>query len=307
MTSLVSIALLVVTAAARGPAPFEASYLYNLSTNFGVLPFSDVGLSYDASHKELYVTGAGPVRVFNDSGMEIYSFGDSVDIGAVRGIAAVEDGSLIAFALRDGRDALVRLTFRGEFVGEITPRNVPRHLASLRIAVMRYAGGKIYLADSADMRILVLDSSGEYVTSYDVAETLDVADQRADLGLRGFSVDRDGNLLFTIQPLFRAYVMTPEGVIRGFGTKGSAPGKFNIVGGISRDDAGYTYVADLLKSAILVFDPELRFVKEFGYRGRSPGSLAACEEIVAADGKLFVSNRGRKGVSVFRVSPNPGT
>jgi hypothetical protein len=95
--------------------------------------------------------------------------------------------------------------------------------------------------------------------------------------------------------------MSPAGEIRGFGQKGSAPGKFNIVGGITRDDAGNFYVADLLKSAILVFDPELRFVKEFGYRGSAPGSLAAPEEIVAAGEKLFVSNRGRKGVSVFRV------
>jgi hypothetical protein len=47
-------------------------------------------------------------------------------------------------------------------------------------------------------------------------------------------------------------------------------------------------------------------VKEFGYRGRAPGSLAAPEEIVAAGGKLFVSNRGRKGVSVFRVGPSSG-
>jgi DNA-binding beta-propeller fold protein YncE len=166
---------------------------------------------------------------------------------------------------------------------------------------MRYADGKVYLVDHAQMRVLVLDTAGRYLTSYDIAEKLGEAANRAQLGLRGFSVDREGNLLFTIQPLFQAYVMTPGGEVRAFGQRGSAPGKFNVVGGIARDDAGNFYVADMLKSAILVFSPEFRFVKEFGYRGRSPANLAAPYDIVVAGDMLFVSNRARRGVSVFRV------
>jgi DNA-binding beta-propeller fold protein YncE len=301
MTRLLPIFLILT--AARGPDPvgFEAAYLYNLSTNFGALPLRAVALSYDPAHHELYVTGDGPVRVFNDSGMEVYSFGDSPDLGVVRSIAPTEDGDLLALAYRMGRLALVRCSFRGDFLSEIVPRNVPGSLESFRPSVMRYAAGKIYLADQAEMQVLVLDETGEYVASYDVAEKLGEVDKRAQLGLRGFSVDREGNVLFTIQPLFRAYLMTPAGEVRGFGERGSAPGKFNIVGGIARDEAGYVYVTDILKSAVLVFDPALKFVKEFGYRGRAAGSLAAPEDVVAADAKLFVSNRGRKGVSVFRV------
>jgi DNA-binding beta-propeller fold protein YncE len=303
-TGLLSIALLLATAT-RGPAPgtepFDTSYLHSLSTSFGELPFSNVGLSYDPVHKELYVTGDGPVRVFNESGMEVYTFRDAPELGAVRSIASLEEGDLLALSFRDGKRRLFRCTFRGEFLGEVIPRNVPESLRDLEPSMMRFAAGKIYLVDGGAMRILVLDSTGEYLASYDVGDKLDVGNKRSELGLRGFGVDREGNLLFTIQPLFRAYVMSPAGEIRGFGTKGSAPGKFNIVGGITRDDAGNFYVADLLKSAILVFDPELNFVKEFGYRGREPGRLAAPEEIVAAGEKLFVSNRGRKGVSVFRV------
>jgi hypothetical protein len=303
-TGFLSIALLLATAT-RGPAPgaepFEAAYVHSLSSSFGALPFSNVGLSYDPVHRELYVTGDGPVRVFNESGMEVYTFRDAPELGSVRSIASLEEGDLLALAYRGGKLVLLRCTFRGEFLDEIVPRNVPESLRDLAPHVMRYAAGKIYLVDGPGMRILVLDATGEYLTSYDVGVKLEVGDKRAQLGLRGFGVDREGNLLFTIQPLFRAYVMSPAGEIRGFGQKGSAPGKFNIVGGITRDDAGNFYVADLLKSAILVFDPELQFVKEFGYRGRAPGSLAAPEEIVAAGEKLFVSNRGRKGVSVFRV------
>jgi DNA-binding beta-propeller fold protein YncE len=302
MLPSVAIALVLAARAPSGDAsPLEISFEHSLSSSFGTLPFSDVALSYDREHRELYVAGSGPVRVFNESGMEVYSFGDSPQVAAVRNIAALDDGDLLAFALHTGRLALVRLNFRGEFRNEIVPRNLPQALGGLLPSVMRYAAGKIYLVDMNAMQVVVLDETGEYQTSYDVAEKIGVADKRADLGLRGFNVDQEGNLLFTIQPLFSAYVMTPAGEVRGFGQKGSAPGKFNIVAGISRDDAGFLYVVDILKSAVLVFDAELRFVKEFGYRGGHAGSLRAPEDVVAAGGRLYVSNRARKGVSVFRV------
>lgn len=301
MTHTLSIALLLV-AAAPGPDPgsFQSTYLHSLSTSFGPLPFSAAGLSYDPEHRELYVHGDGPVRVFNESGMEVFAFGDSAEFGVVLGIGALDDGNLLALAYRRGGIALVRCTFRGEFLEEIVPRNVPA-LGPFNPSVMRFAGGKIYLADMAQMTVRVLDAGGAYLTSYDLAERIGEAESRAQLGVRGFAVDPAGNLLFTIQPRFSAYVMTPAGEVERFGKKGSAPGKFNVVGGITRDGAGNTYVADVLKSAILVFDPELNFVKEFGYRGSHPGNLAAPEEIVAAGDKLYVSNRGRRGVSVFRV------
>lgn len=287
--------------ASRGVEPFEAEYLHSLSTNFGKLPLSGVGLSYDPLHQEVYVTGDGPIRVFNDSGMEVYTFRDSPELQAAMGIASMEDGDLVALVRRSVGYGLLRCTFRGEVIGEIVPRNVPSPYTELVPGIMRYANRKIYLSDPYAMRILVLDDTGEYVASYDVAEKLESADKRGDLGIRGFGVDGEGNLLFTVQPLFRAFVMTPAGEVRGFGTRGSAPGKFNVVGGIARDAAGNFYVADLLKSAVLVFDPEFRWVKEFGYRGRRPGSLAVPEELVVGGEKLFVSNRGRKGVSVFHV------
>jgi hypothetical protein len=205
------LSVMLALAAARGPDAglgFDATYLHSLSTNFGALPLSGVGLSYDPRHRELYVIGDGLVRVFNESGMEIYSFGDSTELGVVQGIAALEDGGLLAFGQRGGKLGLARCTFRGEFLHEVVPRNLPQSLAAFSPTVMRYHDGKIYLLD-AEMRIVVLDEAGEYVTSYDVAQKLESADKRAQLGIRGFSVDSEGNILFTIQPLFKAYLMTP--------------------------------------------------------------------------------------------------
>lgn len=284
-----------------GALQYEVTYLYSLSTNFGTLPFSNVQLSFDREHRELYVTGDGPVRVFNESGMETYIFGDDPELGFVVSIASVEGGDLLALTAHEGRMSIARCSFRGELREMIKPSGVPDEYAKLVPSILRYANGKIYLADLGGMRIVVLDTSGAYVASYDVAEKIGEAKHRGDLGLRGFNVDREGNILFTIQPLFRAYTMSPDGEIRGFGQKGSAPGKFNIVSGIARDDAGNYYVGDILKSAILVFDRDLVFQKEFGYRGPKPGNLAAPEDVAAAGDRVYVSQRARRGVSVFQV------
>ena len=306
------IALAVLVAASPGaqawgipPRPgdpeYEVTYLYKLSTNFGPLPFSSVQLSFDREHRELYVTGDGPVRVFNESGMETYVFGDDPELGFVVSIASVAGGDLLALTAHEGRMAIARCSFRGELRDIIQPRGVPDDYAKLVPSILRYANGKIYLADLGGMRVLVLDTSGDYVASYDIADKIGESKHRADLGLRGFNVDAEGNILFTIQPLFRAYTMSPDGEIRGFGQKGSAPGKFNIVSGIARDDAGNYYVGDILKSAILVFDRDLVFRKEFGYRGPKPSNLAAPEDVAAAGDRIFVSQRARRGVSVFQV------
>ena len=65
-------------------------------------------------------------------------------------------------------------------------------------------------------------------------------------------------------------------------------------------------MADILKSAIIVFDPEYQFVKEFGYRGSGPGNIAAPNELAMSDDKLFVGQTPRRGVSVFQVASGSG-
>ncbi|HSN92778.1 MAG TPA: hypothetical protein VLS93_16215 [Anaeromyxobacteraceae bacterium] len=306
----IALAPLASAAIAAVPAPSEAvevDYLYSLSNTFGSIPLAGAFLSYDRDFRELFAIGDGFVRVFNESGMEVFAFGEDPEVGTVRGVGTLDSGDLVVQAIREGGVQLVRCNFRGEFLEVIEPRGVPAGFERALLGRMRYQGGKIYLADLGGMRILVLDAKGEVLASHDVAEKLQMVKERESLGLRGFNVDREGNLLFTIQPLFRGYVMSPAGEIQEFGQKGSAPGKFNIVGGIARDDAGNLYVADILKSAILVFDREYRFVREFGYRGMKPQNLAAPEELEATgDGRLFVSQNTRRGVSVFQVSMRGG-
>ncbi len=290
-----------LAAAVPAPENVKVSYLHSLATTSGTVPLAGPALSYDRDHKELFVVGEGLVRIFNESGMETFEFGDDPDVGSIFGVVPLETGDLLALTQRNGDWCLARLDYRGEFLAQVEPRGVPADYDAGLGGTIRYADGKVYLANLTQMKVLVLKPDGQFVASYDLAKLVGIEDQRADTGIRGFNVDQQGNLLFTIQPLFKAYIASPEGKVTDFGVKGSAPGKFNVVGGIARDEAGNVYVADILKSAILVFDRNLEFLREFGYRGRSQQALAAPDEIAVSEGKVFVSQHARRGVNVYRV------
>ena len=123
--------------------------------------------------------------------------------------------------------------------------------------------------------------------------------------MSGFSVDREGNILFTIPPFFKAYILSHDRKLRVFGKPGGAPGKFNIVSGIISDSKGNIIVVDKLKCAIMVYDKNFSFISQFGFRGHRPGNLIAPDDIaVDENDRIYVTQGARKGVSVFKLTYN---
>jgi len=154
------------------------------------------------------------------------------------------------------------------------------------------------------MRIAVTDENGLFEKGYDLFSILKVEDnKRGDTVIGGFSLDREGNMLFTVPVFFSAYTLSPEGKVRSFGIPGSAPGRFGIVGGIVADDRGNYYVADRLKCAVIIFDKNFKFQKEFGYRGSRPHNLIGPKDLALDNqGRLYVSQLRGRGVSVFKIT-----
>jgi DNA-binding beta-propeller fold protein YncE len=290
-------ALLAMT----GSSGFKLEYRYNLATVAGEVHTSAASLSFDPQSQELYVVGHGQVRVFNASGMEVFRFGDDAALGSIYGVAALEDGDLLVISYRDSRPGLLRLNFRGEIIESVELTGVPEAFKDLGPNAIAYRNGRVYLADLMGMRVLLVDPAGKYLASYDLAEIIDVADKRSDHGLNGFGVDRDGSMLFTVAPLFRGFVVSLAGQVRSFGRPGSAPGSFGIVAGIGSDPAGRYYVVDTLKCAVLVFDSSLKFLGEFGSRGKRPGQLVGPTSVAVADNRIFVSQQGNRGITVYQV------
>ncbi len=299
-STLALVPTLVMAASPAAASSLKASYLYPVAALSGALRTSAATLSYDASHRELYVVSDGLVRVVNESGMEVYTWPQSSDLGPVYGVAALEDGDVLALHYRNAELGLVRCNFRGEPVGELQVEGI----SGIRATHMAYRDGKLYLANLGDARtVAVVDlTARRVIRSIDIVKALALEGAQADYGVDAFAVDAHGDLLFTVAPAFKVFVLAPDGEVRSFGRSGSAPGKFGIIRGVATDDAGHIYVTDTLKSAVIVFDPDFTFLGEFGYRGSRPGSLIGPRDVIFAEGKLYVSQQARRGVAVFAVA-----
>jgi len=155
------------------------------------------------------------------------------------------------------------------------------------------------------MTVVVTDRKGAFRKGYNLADIIEIPEKdRPDTEIFGFSLDRAGNMLFTVPVLPKAFVVTPDGKVAGsFGKAGSAPGLFGIVSGIVADDQGNYLVVERLRSVVMIFDKEFRFLKEFGYRGDKPGNLIRPSELALGNsGKLYVTQLRNRGVSVFSIT-----
>jgi hypothetical protein len=272
----------------------RATFLYPVADAVGKLSLGWAPMAWDGDASELLVVDAanGVIDVFNDNGMVIYSFGDSAAFGRVAGVAVLPGGAPLVLGQGEEGWRITRCNFRGEAVEKIAVRDVPKSFAeNFSPSAIFVAQDRIYLADKNAMKVLLTALDGTYESSFELSRILGIpAAKAADEIMRGFSVDRDGNMLFTVATLFQAFILSPDGSLRSFGDKGSLPGKFNIAGGIVADDDGHVFVADTLRCVVMVFDREnFSFLGEFGNRGRSPGSLINPLEIAAGNGRVYVT------------------
>ena len=284
----------------------EADFLYSLASFSGVMHSNWANIHVEKKRNEIYVVfpGKRDIRIFNDNGMEIYRFGDDERLGSVNDIAVRDDGDILALSIGIRGASIILCNFRGEPLTKLELKNLPHDFLSFSPKRITYREGRIYLLDPNSMRIVVTDENGIFEKGYDVFAILKIKDKnRGDTMIDGFSLDPEGNMLFTIPVLFSAYTLSPEGKIRSFGVPGSAPGRFGIVGGIVADDRGNYYVADRLKCAVLIFDKNFEFQKEFGYRGLRPENLIGPKDLaVDNQGRLYVSQLRNRGVSVFKIT-----
>jgi len=307
------IILSIICTASLGLSPstvtagVETSFLYRLSNFSGPVPYNWASISVDEERNEIYVLDprAGDITVFNDQGMEFYRFGDDGSIRAAKDLALDKDGNILLL-LSPGRSnaAIIKCNFRGEPIAQLDLKNFPPDFSAFLPVRMIYRQELLYLLDANSLKIAVTDANGVFQNGYDLGSLAGVEETKKDrTDIDGFSVDSKGNMLFTIPVQFAAFVLSPDGEIIKFGRPGGAPGKFNNVGGIVADDRGYYYVADKLKSAVLVFDKDFQFQLEFGYRGFRPGNLISPRNLALdSQGRLYVSEIGNKGISVFQIT-----
>ena len=297
--------LLLMCAPPSSGAGVKATYLYNLSNFSGTVPYSWVRQSVDLERSEIYVVTGDSVTVFNAGGMEIFRFGEDLDIGGFLDVSVESDGHILILSRVGDRFRVTRCNYRGELQAGIEIRNLPKEFARISPIRLLSRNGKLYLADLFAKKVVVTDANGVFQEGYDIAPFLADFEQKpgAEYGIDAITVDKEGNLFFTVSTLFKVFRLSPDRQLASFGSAGSLPGRFNIVSGVATDDRGYVYVTDTLRSVVAVFDKEFKFQAQFSQRGTGPGDLIAPRELVVdKNGHLYVSQSRKRGISVFRVT-----
>jgi DNA-binding beta-propeller fold protein YncE len=302
----------------------SASYLYTLSNFTGIYPISWAKLDVDKAKDEVYVVSLTKIKIFNEDGMEIYTLNEAGELGWVNDVSVHKTGDIFVLAYRPqaGRTEIIRCDFRGEPVSTIELKNLPEEYAGFvpnRIVVL---DDTIYLANTNEVQVIVTDISGVFRKAYDLAQKIrkdieqefsdnekqkdqELEKEKQDSGMTGFSVDSEGNILFSNSALAKVYRVFADGTTWSFGQRGSAPGKFGVPADVITDATGkYLLVADTLRCAVLVFDKkDFRFVTEFGMRGYKPSNLLG-PMYMAVDSKnrVYVSQLRNRGVNVYQIT-----
>lgn len=285
----------------------QPSFLYNLSNFTGTVPYNWARVSVSEGKDEVYVISGGTVRIFNERGMEIYRFGEDAEFGVIADLAANKEGDIYVLSYKGSKSVITRCNFRGVPQATIEVKKLPQELPDFRPERMILRLDRLYLASPGDMRVVVADTGGDIKEIHDLAALAGISDaEREESGIVGFSVGSDGTLLFTIPAVGKAYVVTPDKQVRAFGKRGSTAGSFGVPAGITADKTGsYYLVADTLRCVVLVFDKNLAFVTEFGYRGSRSGNLIGPRELaIDSNSRVYVSQLRNRGVSVFKVMNN---
>jgi hypothetical protein len=302
-TILAGIIHLIALMAPGTAVGFEASYLYSLSNFNGIIPFNWPKLYVDREHNEIYtITGSG-VTVFTGTGMEFYQFDFDPEMGGVTDATVDSDGNILFLGVKDQHPRIVVCNYRGEFVSIMEVTDLPPDYADFLPSRMVYRGGDFYLASPNEMRVAVIDGNGSFQRGYDIGTLLSFNETRvAETGIEGFNVGSEGEMLFTVPAMGKAFRMSGDGAVREFGKRGSAPGRFGVPAGIAADNYGNYLVSDRLRCVVLAFDRNFNFLAEFGYRGLKPGNLVVPNDLaVDSLNRVYIGQLRRKGVSVFQL------
>jgi hypothetical protein len=312
MRASFAIALAVsIAAASYASAEVDVAPLHLLSNFSGVLPYSDVQIHADRSHDEIYVGEGDVIRVFNASGMEVFEFThDASRFGSILDLATNENGEILVLSYCSASPSCTTgplvstYNYRGEPQSAFGLAQLPFALEGFTPNRMLYRNKKLFFASTFGLMVVVTDATGTYESEIDLASGVELTDRaREGAELGGFDVGRSGAILYTIPTAFKAFRRKADGTTDVWGKAGSSPGNFGVAGAIVEDDAGNVFVADRARSVVLVFTPNLLYLKEFGSRGPREGRIVGPGRLALGNGgRLYVTQLAMRGVAVFSVT-----
>ena len=156
---------------------------------------------------------------------------------------------------------------------------------------------RLYIADKANQRILLFDSSLKFEREILVKGSRGLKDIKVDTAGRIYALSAiDGSIC----------VYNSEGNLllrfgtRGADTRGADKGEFDFPTSLAIDRKGLIYVTDQHKNQVLVFNNNGRFLYAFSQLGWREGRLHRPSFIyINSSGRIFIVDRANTRISVF--------
>jgi sugar lactone lactonase YvrE len=197
-------ALALVATTPWTASPQEPVYVRGL-----VLPVVDddigfpQGVTADLHTGEVFVCDArlNRILVFDTEGLFVYEMPGGDAFSSPLDLAVDPQGHLIVAAGREGHSAVVELDFDGLFLREVGLSKLPAGLEPPRVNSLAISpdGQRLYLLDSANLRVWITNRSGEMLTSVELTAGLSPKEARAIIPGQ---VDVYGDTLLVAVPSF---------------------------------------------------------------------------------------------------------
>lgn len=158
---------------------------------------------------------------------------------------------------------------------------------------------RLYIADSAGQKIVVMAADGTIITSWGHAGKGD--------GEFNFpthlALDPAGNLLVTDALNFRVQAFDADGrFLWKLGHHGDATGDITAPKGVAFDRDGHVFLVDALFDAVQIFNRDGRFLMGFGDHGTKPGQFWLPAGIfISSRNDIYVADAYNQRIQVLKV------
>jgi len=247
------------------------------------------------------------IVIFDSRGLYLDQLKGGDTFSSPRDLAVDPQGRLVVLANHDRRPAVVNLDFDGLYMGEVVLKGVPSGLAppyftSLAISP---SGDRLYLIDSANLRLWITDRKGSVLGSVDLAPVAKSVKERHETVVG--RVDVYGNrVLVAMSSVGEVWLFDLDGKRLGWvGKKGTNGCRLAFPVAAALDDQGTVTILD--QQRMIVQRRTMsgnRCLSEYLGIGLVPGLLYFPQDMALdAVGRLYVTQGFQGRAQVYGGLP----
>ncbi len=252
------------------------------------------GVGIDPKTGEVWVadTRHNVLGVFTPEGIPLFTSRRSRHVREPVRVAVLSSGELLV--IENDRSRIRRLSYRGEYLGDLAVPGLPASAVFGAIAVDRR--GNVYVGENTSGQVLVFGPDFRLRLRFGAVGSEDGEFQ----SIAGIAADDE--LIFVVD-----HQVTPVQVfdhrghfVRGWGRHDMGVQNFSLPQAVALDSKGQVIVVDALRHEIKLFDREGRFLDRFGGFGSRAGQVAFPVDVATdGQGRVYVVEKGNARVQVF--------